>query len=647
MHLRVGSVSLSAAHPARLLVEAFALFIAAHLLAASLAQPIPASRLRTLALVFGLLAALTLDSTPRRIGDGHEYVLMAFQLAHLRPPALVPADLEQFRRELPAGDTYKDVQLTGGVAGRDGRRDFVHFWFYSLLAAPFVRLAEVVGAHPNTGFTVLNLLLLAVAGVVLARRLSPALVAVILAGPFVWWLDKAHTEVFTVAALTIGVMLIEERPWWAVLALGAATTQNPAIGVAAVILAGFAIARGAWRDRRFLLAAGGAAALCALHPAYYQWHLGRLSPLESVITRHVPGITALATPLVDPNLGVLIYYPAFTLLLVVGLAVLVRHPRTTASGSPVAWPLLLTAGVFLVAFAQTPNVNHGGTFNPSRYGLWLIPLAIPLLRAAEDRLGRARPVVMTALAIFATTWCAYMFAPRWSENPADPTTMARLLYAHAPSWYNPLPEVFAERQLAREDASLPLATPGCTKVLLAGDGTTRPPWPIPCTPQNVPAACQPVGALCYANGAAGRYSFAVAPWQAGFSYHGAAGWTWKDANDPRMLYLLNRLGTTALNPFPAGKPRSFIAQAFRLPWNQTWQGDRALIAWLPRNTTDCRLRLNVPFEGVATWIDQKSEGEIELGRVDLPAARDVWVSVPDVAAPVLLITPRLTTEAAH
>ncbi len=35
----------------------------------------------------------------------------------------------------------------------------------------------------------------------------------------------------------------------------------------------------------------------------------------------------------------------------------------------------------LFAFAQTMNVNHGGTPGMSRYALWFIPLAAPLFDA--------------------------------------------------------------------------------------------------------------------------------------------------------------------------------------------------------------------------------------------------------------------------
>ena len=54
--------------------------------------------------------------------------------------------------------------------------------------------------------------------------------------------------------------------------------------------------------------------------------------------------------------------------------------------------------VFLMSFAQTGNMHHGGTPGMSRYILWLVPLGVPFLRElfahgprrAQGRHGRRR-----------------------------------------------------------------------------------------------------------------------------------------------------------------------------------------------------------------------------------------------------------------
>src|SRR5262249_25796360 len=139
------------------------------------------------------------------------------------------------------------------------RQDFPHFWFYSLLAAPFVAGARAIGVSPWSGFLLLNVLLWSLAITVTARRASTAALAFVFLGPIIWWLDKGHTEVFTVSVVTIATMEIETAPWWSAVAFGAAATQNPPWLVGAFIAAALTIRDGQMRGRRGAIAATGLA----------------------------------------------------------------------------------------------------------------------------------------------------------------------------------------------------------------------------------------------------------------------------------------------------------------------------------------------------------------------------------------------------
>jgi hypothetical protein len=164
--------------------------------------------------------------------------------------------------------------------------------------------------------------------------------------------------------------------------------------------------------------------------------------------------------------------------------------------------------VFLVSFAQTTNVNHGGTRDMSRYCLWLIPLAIPWLRLERE----ARPVfrrAMGGLAAASALYCIASFHPALSERSTSPTWIASTLWTRFPSWTNPLPEIFVERlQGAEFPWWLPIATGGCEKVLMKGQGDSASMWPSSCAAVQVPPHCLHPGALCYANRkATGAYTF--------------------------------------------------------------------------------------------------------------------------------------------
>jgi hypothetical protein len=516
--ISIGGFAVSATRPGRLLAQSCAILLLRTIVWRGNGA---VGRRMFVVVLAGFLAGLAFDSTPRRVGDAGEYVAMAMSLGRFSGPAVAPSDVEAFSYAVWAHD-HGFTLASPGLRGLDNRQDFAHFWFYPLLAAPFVRLAQAIGLHPNFGFATLNALLLLATAWVLLRRLDVASVLLLVAGPIIWWLDKAHTEVFTFSMLAIGLTLLREAPWWTMVALGAAATQNPPFVVALGLTLAWAVAVERRRDVRVWTGAAAGAGLALLHPLYYYSRLGIWSPLRLAVLPHWPGMAELTSVLWDPNLGILVFAPIFTLALIAGVVGLaIRAPGRLAA--PEIWFAVALGAFFLFGFAQAGNANSGATFNPSRYGLWLIPLAVPLLAQFNDVWGSDRTWLRVAAAL-ALVWSSLLFQPRFQENYVKPSQLANWLWTRWPSLDNPLPEVFCERVSGRDgEAALPIATPGCEKVLLAGTASGDVLWPPQCRPAPVPAECAASGALCYANRRASGYGFAKAPSQPAFSYTLARG----------------------------------------------------------------------------------------------------------------------------
>jgi hypothetical protein len=170
--------------------------------------------------------------------------------------------------------------------------------------------------------------------------------------------------------------------------------------------------------------------------------------------------------------------------------------------------------VFLASFAQATSLNTGGTPGIARYGLWLIPLAIPLLHEAEEVLS------VRILAPIALVSCALSLAEFHPARPVAylaPTRLASFLWDRHPRLDNPPPEIFFER-LAHVPSRMapgeslpriaPIATTSCSKLLIIAGAA-----PVACPlPQPIPPQCTPPGAYCYANRSSAGYTFRrVAP----------------------------------------------------------------------------------------------------------------------------------------
>jgi hypothetical protein len=505
---------------------------------ASLDLSMSSSGRRYFLLTFSLLLiSLVAGSNPRGVGDGAEYLAMTLNLSEFHLPAPSPKEFAHLQERLAQlGKGYAGISITyPNLVAKDGRQDFPHFWLYSALAALWVWVTRALDLHPNFSFTIVNTTLMALALGVVTKRLHWATTLLLFGSPILWWIDKGHTEVFTFSLLAIAFALLREQPWWSLVCLGVASTQNPPIALVLPIVAVMTLITrpGALRDNRFRVGIIAGATFASLPSLYYLARLGITTPLLRASggpRLRVPTLDELGAVIWDPNIGILPAFPAWTVVLLgVGVAFIARAckrlkaSKTDAESrcekgayiararrrlkAPGVWVAILTTGIFLVSFAQITNINNGGTPSISRYGLWLIPLAIPLLQEADTAFSQKLRLWLAPVAIASLVWCIFMFHPNLSENSLTPTRLASFLWTRYPSLNNPLADVFFERISHAEQALFPIATATCSKILLVGGL-----WPATCLPEgDIPAHCMDPEALCYANRTPQGYKFVEAP----------------------------------------------------------------------------------------------------------------------------------------
>ena len=459
-----------------------------------------------------LLLALVERAPVQTAGDGPEYIVYGVAFARGLGPGLLPETITEIGRELASFDANLAVQPTDDwtFERRDGRREFIHFWLYPWLAAPFVAAARTLSLDPRHGFTVFNLALLLTAFVSIRSRLGAASAFLLCAGPIVWWANKAHPEVLLFSLTSVALTTWRERPWLALGAAGVAAAQVPPFAALVPLLAIAAIVDKPQRSRQpgFLLAAAVGLVLAAWPVVHYLRNYGRPTLLAGGgwESWHWPIQAELAAPLFDLNVGFALHHPFFAVAVVTaGVLVAATGWRRLIRPDVVVAACLGT--ILLLAFPQIHNWTHGGTPGISRFAVWLTPLAIPLLAAAADAVSWRRLVPWMAVA--SVLWTVTYFEPKVAEarpHERQPTWIARQVWLHAPSWSDPLPVIFAS-VLKPARTTLPIAAEGCRKVLLIGRGEAQGMWPRPCPPAPVPTECRSPGALCWANRTRHEYRF--------------------------------------------------------------------------------------------------------------------------------------------
>jgi hypothetical protein len=561
--------------------------------------------------------ALIAGSPTRWVGDGGEYLAMAINMTERGRPWMTDGDIAVLRQDL-ATRIHQDWDIiTSTHVAPDGTRDFVHFWFYSALASPLVKLATAAGLNPLYGFAALNALLVVTVFVVALPRLGVWITWLLLAGPLIWWLDKAHTEVFTFSCLTIGLLLLTDAPIIALVALGAAATQNPPI-VALIPLAAMALLvtrSPVAKTARFWVGVALGLLVALIHVAYYYRRYGETSLLLRATRDTFPSLREMTVVPLDLDLGLLPSFPALAIVLLIALVtVAAKDPRRLVRATAL---LACNAGlVFLVSFAKTANMHHGATPGMSRYGLWLIPLAMPWLvelQALGGQLSRTVVAIITVPSVIAS---CFTFHPARPDNYRQPTWIAHTVWTRYPGLDNPLPEIFVESQLSRRARGLPFATERCEKVLLVGRGDTQGMWPTPCYPVEIPAECRVPGQFCYANRTDRGYDFVLEPNPVGTEFAYDPGRVWPRHQEALIRQALTDIEWWRMDVERA--PNAALEDEEAVTSTTTYEvGDRFLAVIIgPKQDASITLSFGTRMTG--TFVDPSS-GEV-LGAVSFTGA---------------------------
>lgn len=432
-----------------------------------------------LAVLCALFALFCLGKA-RLIGDGMEYLAMAQGFVAHGSPELRRSDVADFAAMPPkalarAGlhppmllEAIDRIEREGAIVhgfarARDGSVRAIHFWMYSLLAAPFYLAVTLLGQNPFMALAALNLTIVALSAWRTRRWLSgsglPELGLLVLMGP-VFYSAWSGPEVMAGCCVLLSVLAALRRDLTLAVALaGLGATQNPSI-------AGLIPAAGAyallyrWLPSTALFPApaarplrGALLVLAGIAAAALPWlENGRLFGMPSIIGRYYTDV-GLVRPerlfsfLFDLNQGLVAGLPALLSCVAVVLLRAAR-PQRRPWLLHLAIALLLVLGLALPTLAAT-NWNSGAIV-VARYAYWTSMPLLAVCLAGLARLDRRSRWTALGLALLLQALAAWNATPSRRADTGHARIAAWVL-DHAPRAYNPDPEIFLERERKRED----------------------------------------------------------------------------------------------------------------------------------------------------------------------------------------------------
>ncbi len=382
--------------------------------------------------------------------------------------------------------------------------DFNHFWLYPAGAAAVGFVGDRLGLAQTSHAHFLLLHAALLAGLLLLcywtdrwKGVGAALI-IACASPVLWFTNKVHTE-FATVLFTTGAMALAAKRYWAGagLLLALTSTQNISFAIPAFVCCVIALYQFCTEPRTGVRAAvdavflSGAAILALLHPAYYFFRFGGITPQLITFGADTSAIAPLTSIqyLLDPDIGLLPNWPLGMAILALAALLAAKHYRQRP-GILMTVFVVAYIGAAMAAQSATGNINSGATINVARYGMWYVCLLYPCILYIADHLTRSGNAtkVIAALAVLALAALnAKQYPPKKGESYDSPTPVSRVVYRFAPWMWTPAPEVFHERYSGIGE-SAPLQTPavvlgpGCVRALyVPGDAsrgvTTIRPYP--------------------------------------------------------------------------------------------------------------------------------------------------------------------------
>jgi hypothetical protein len=434
-----------------------------------------------------LLLFVSLMIKPARDGDAHEYALMQESLYRHTSVELRMGDLDALDR---AAQKYDSISLDGitEILRRDigsnkecsvgyirsdsGMYYSIHFLLYSLLSVPIRILLMLFGADTLLSFQVTNAVFVFLAVYYIYRVSSLDiyekhwLAALFLLSGTTYYLFWIHPEVYTASMFLIALLsVLDNRYILSVFCSAAASMQNPPVAFFIPIIIVIyvkniclgtllSIGSGMLKQISVLIGIFLVGGLSLLPSLFYLIVLGHPNPIVSVGAADYRNISLsrFLSLWFDLNQGVVLGDAGLFIGIIITLLIIIYQKNKINIKNEYFIPLLYFFATIIMTIPclTTGNWNAGSSIF-IRYGYWLVMMPIVgFLLLTRNLESAVRYRLMVSVIMMQV---CIVLANKITSNGIPPgrfTGVAESMMYYFPQWYNPVPEIFAERSRGEE-----------------------------------------------------------------------------------------------------------------------------------------------------------------------------------------------------
>jgi len=437
-----------------------------------------------------------------RVGDGSEYILQYIAFLHGNTPWITSDAIKAY-------DVLVNSSQINYLADSDSIRknfssliignnfDLNHFWLYSGLAAFLHTLFKLLDFELSvtSAFILFHAFLFSTVLTAAWKKFKlKGILSVLLllfGSPLIWYGNKIHTEFFTFTMVLLTVIYATKQLYaFAALPMALASTQNPSF----TVLAGILLILDALENRKKYLSKRKIClttltlSLCAIHPLYYLWRQGVITPQLKAGGASVTGsFDHFFLWLIDPDVGLFPNWPLGILLLISTFSLLAKEKMIFRNNRRLLLFVALFVMISLYSQSSTTVLNSGGTPGLGRYALWYIGLFFPasllLMGWLSSNFNNLRFYIGLGFLFILLSTSMYSNAPLRPEQYINPSISSKFVQTHLSSFYSPPIPIFVGRYSGiGEDLSISAVVgPDCRKIAIIADlSRTKPISPGNC-----------------------------------------------------------------------------------------------------------------------------------------------------------------------